>query len=1090
MMWAIPEWMARTDFPYKPKPFPSEVPFADGLTVVRLLGGWKMDDRPGDRRSDENDLADRDAEGRVFYRWNLLKERLDPYVERGYELTLVLDNVPYALAREPDGAAGFGQVSPPADLQEWEDFIQALCEELVVLYGAERANGFRFRLGTEMQDERRFSGTQEEYFAFYDHTARAVKSVLPGAKFGPFNRSIPKCSFTTFEGYTPGNVSILALAEHAAKGTNRATGEVGSPFDFLARSLYYFTSFDEDGNLINVTPDERLPEIQLVWDRASKIDPRFADISREVQELGPNLQTEGEIYSLDTGVRGAAQTFETLIGLREIGADRIWHWEVFEAIDKGRTLLRSQGWLYAVLDTMRGGEAFVLPVEAAPDHGNRHTAVLSVKEDEAILVVSTWHPDRVKKETDSLRMEIPGAVLPADFEMAGALDLREDNWVYDVIRSDLAASGHLSAKHREHRGAPAADVFSTGYSAMADSTPEARAFIDANWPRYASLMMGSLQMKPFAGAETQDADGRTLSLQAFCPSVQVIVWRRAKAGSAAAPIPAAADRQAGLEPLGKLTPFWRYGAALGPFHEVGQGLDRIPDYVLRGDFPYRKRPFPLEYPFADHLSLVRILGGFNDGSLKGASNPEVRERDLAYRDESGAIQTRFELLGPRLEPYLENGYEDFTVVLDNVPWCFPESPNLFGLGQNMGPRDLQEWHQFVGGFCRELERVLPASAREKLRFRVGTEMNGIERFGGTQEDFFAFYDATVAAVHDVFPQAPIGFYNISGAQIFGIDQRHNVNSFALTDHILNTPNSFLGRVTPPPGWIAFSRYFSMGVGLFERSQGAVEVWDEFENRFPALEGVSREIHEFGVAPFGEGQGGDGFVSQESGALGAASTAIMVARLRAGGLDKLWHWGGEIAAPFRSGQNVLHHLFTGVGWFYQVLDTLVNQDSFLLEPLEPTSQGTEILALAAMEEHALTVIIPAYPVDPANPRPETVRFALPSPENWKGKPLQMVRLNAESDVYRRIRNDLQAQNLLKPEYLERPHRLGTIRQMSTGREGEVLVGERLEEYHQLYVDSLTLKPAPQNVARLIDDANGNPLLEVTLSPPEVLTIVIR
>jgi hypothetical protein len=103
---------------------------------------------------------------------------------------------------------------------------------------------------------------------------------------------------------------------------------------------------------------------------------------------------------------------------------------------------------------------------------------------------------------------------------------------------------------------------------------------------------------------------------------------------------------------------------------------------------------------------------------------------------------------------------------------------------------------------------------------------------------------------------------------------------------------------------------------------------------------------------------------------------------------------------------------------------------------------------------------------------------------------MVRLNAESDVYRQIRNDLEAQNLLKPEYLERPHRLGTIRQMSTGREGEVLVGERLEEYHQLYVDSLTLKPAPQNVARLIDDANGNPLLEVTLSPPEVLTIVIR
>ena len=46
--------------------------------------------------------------------------------------------------------------------------------------------------------------------------------------------------------------------------------------------------------------------------------------------------------------------------------------------------------------------------------------------------------------------------------------------------------------------------------------------------------------------------------------------------------------------LGKLDRFWRYSAALGPYLEIGNGLMRVPEYMMAGDFPYRKRPFPQE----------------------------------------------------------------------------------------------------------------------------------------------------------------------------------------------------------------------------------------------------------------------------------------------------------------------------------------------------------------------------------------------------------------------------------------------------------------------------------------------------------------
>lgn len=521
LMWEIPEWMTKTDFPYKKKPFQKELPFTDGITVVRLLGGWMDNKLDPHRDNDPNDLAGRAADGNIFYRWDLLKARLDPYVAQGYELTLVLDNMPHCLPKkgEADSGKHFGQVTPPKDIQEWYAFVRSMCEEIRRLYGMDIESRLRFRMGTEMQDERRFNGTFEQYCQVYDHASKAVKEIFPKAKFGPFNRAMPHAHTTEFNGLVAGPVSYLKLADHCANGTNTATGEIGSPFDFAPRSFYYFSSLDENGGFVNIQPDQRLPEFRRMWEAIEAVSPKYKGISREVQEYGPHLNTEGGIYGLDTGVRGAAQNLDTLIGMKEIGADRVWHWELFEKVASDKTLMMSQAWLYCFMERMHGGQLFSLPVKTETNTGNRVRAWISVNEKEAILMVSHWNVDRILHVADKLTVSLPKNI--NDAAVVGMLQLTEQNSVYDVLRNDLKNSGLLAQEHLKHRGAPVTTLLTPGYTEMAADRSAAIDFVGGQWERYQALMEDSLKLQPFCGA----VDDEKITFLAACPSVSVFVFR-------------------------------------------------------------------------------------------------------------------------------------------------------------------------------------------------------------------------------------------------------------------------------------------------------------------------------------------------------------------------------------------------------------------------------------------------------------------------------------------------------------------------------------------------------------------------------------
>ena len=535
-----------------------------------------------------------------------------------------------------------------------------------------------------------------------------------------------------------------------------------------------------------------------------------------------------------------------------------------------------------------------------------------------------------------------------------------------------------------------------------------------------------------------------------------------------------------IVPLGKLEGFWRYSAALGPYHEEGQGLEVVPECMLQGDFPYSKRPYPREALFADHLSLVRILGGFSNAGKDGAA---VQLRDLAYRDESGKINYRMDLLERRLKPYLENGYTDLTIVLDNVPWCFPEKPEEGNLGQIAPPKDSQEWYDFIQTFCRELIRIMGREQAERLRFRIGTENGSRKRFDGTHADFVRHYEGSAAAVRSILPKARIGCYNISGVNMKGMQETHNVNAFELAKHCFTQNNSFDGKRPTPFDWVAYSRYYRVGEDPLSNAQVCDQVWSQFGRLVPELQRVSREIHEFGIAPWGEVSEGV-FTSSEPGVLGAALTCQMMLRMREAGVNRLWHWG--VLDKYRNAGNKLVSVPTGEAWLMSILESMRGGEAFLLTPVNNSANGTRHLALASKIGQRVIVLFSSYNPDASVHKSERVTFNLP-PQwgNLTNSKSSYVRLDRESSVHDTIRKDLAAAHLLQDDFNRRPDRLGAIRQIGLGREAEKLVGNKQDTYDKLWIDSLTLKPMDPNGYSI-----GDHTLTVDLFAPKLLVLSIE
>ena len=522
-------------FPYRCRPAAEEIPFADHVTVVRLLGGWSPAWKNGERTAETPieayDLAYRDAEGAIRYRWHLLGPRLDPYAEAGYGLTIVLDNTPWCFPEEPDGRA-MGQAAPPADFGEWGTFVQALCEQLVTRYGFEKANGWRFRMGTECQGTERFSGTQEQFHRLYDTSASAVRRVLPGAAFGPFNLAGEA---------DEGNVRFYQLAAHRAGAWSPASDSAGPAFDFAPVSIYTAPSV-HGGRLRTTDPEFKAGLKVAVWEGVAERFAQLGPFSREVHEFGI-LRNEFRVGGGEPGARGAAWTFHMMASLLKGGLDRMWHWTVMETVNvrERHKLLMGTGWLLSILEHAAGGDVYALEPEfetcaregeMSPDlqaiaeferprsletPGAQFVKSLAVVHPErTFLITSVYNEDRFVTRPLEIRLTPPADLLPetGPYRVRQTALTRRGS-VYYRIRQDLQSAGRLTEEIAAVPGL-LSRVKAMGGRAAWET-------VDEHWNRYETVIRDSLTLKPYGGTVERDRETVGFRFRAGTPSVTVLV---------------------------------------------------------------------------------------------------------------------------------------------------------------------------------------------------------------------------------------------------------------------------------------------------------------------------------------------------------------------------------------------------------------------------------------------------------------------------------------------------------------------------------------------------------------------------------------
>lgn len=148
-------------------------PHADAQTLVRFLGGLKDFDASSENAT-AGDVVVRGADGTLEgIRWDLVFERLDPFVNNSISPIIMLDNVPWAFAKPSAGSAAYGNNMGPENLTEFAGFVRALARGISARYGTD-GTGLAFRVGTEPNTQPNHWNDTNDAYGGVTHTRAAA----------------------------------------------------------------------------------------------------------------------------------------------------------------------------------------------------------------------------------------------------------------------------------------------------------------------------------------------------------------------------------------------------------------------------------------------------------------------------------------------------------------------------------------------------------------------------------------------------------------------------------------------------------------------------------------------------------------------------------------------------------------------------------------------------------------------------------------------------------------------------------------------------------------------------------------------------
>jgi len=186
-----------------------------------------------------------DASGNALYDWTILDgifdayraQRVRPYVEIGFmPRDLSTEPEPYQhqwKATDPYGKIFTGWSHPPEDYAKWSELVYQWVKHCVDRYGADEVATWYWETWNEANAPY-WQGSPADFCKLHDYSIAAVRRALPTARVGGPDTAGSGGQFTR------------DFLEHCLRGKNYATGEIGTPLDFISFHAKGAPRFVED----------------------------------------------------------------------------------------------------------------------------------------------------------------------------------------------------------------------------------------------------------------------------------------------------------------------------------------------------------------------------------------------------------------------------------------------------------------------------------------------------------------------------------------------------------------------------------------------------------------------------------------------------------------------------------------------------------------------------------------------------------------------------------------------------------------------------------------------------------------------------
>lgn len=188
-----------------------------------------------------------DANGNAVYDWTIVDGIFDAYLQNGIKPYVQIGFMPQALSIKPEPYRHHwtpqakyeeiytGWTYPPKDYDKWRELVYQWTKHCVEKYGRAEVESWYWETWNE-PNIGYWRGTSEEFRKLHDYAIDGVKRALPTARVGG-----PDWAGS-------GGKLQRDFLEHCLRGTNYATGQVGTPLDFMSFHAKGAPQFVEDAN--------------------------------------------------------------------------------------------------------------------------------------------------------------------------------------------------------------------------------------------------------------------------------------------------------------------------------------------------------------------------------------------------------------------------------------------------------------------------------------------------------------------------------------------------------------------------------------------------------------------------------------------------------------------------------------------------------------------------------------------------------------------------------------------------------------------------------------------------------------------------